>query len=97
MKLPELPEGWEWLPEPKRPYWWLKNTKLNRHVFCVDHDNKSSWQIESGRIGHCLFNVPFEPAFQGYATLEEAMQAAAILVFVRGYEFEAEIQRKEPR
>ena len=82
------PENWVFVRDstPNADYWWVVYEGNRMSLFCLDQ-GPGGWRIESGRVGCRRYNYPFEEGFEGYSSLEEAMQVVAVLVYTRGHEF----------
>ena len=61
-------------------------------VFCVDRIGKTGvYCIESDVLDQAKYSQPFEE-FTGYASMQEALDAAAILIWCRHQEFEQQLK-----
>lgn len=84
--LPPLPDGWSYSynSDAVAPYYvWIDNH--DTHVMCLDQDKLGLWRVECG-LGSRRWNTPFT-GFEGFPTIEDAANAAAIFLTLRGEEY----------
>lgn len=94
--LPELPPGWHFSRETNYYFVVLGDGESRCSVFCVDRvrtveDKTRVYRIESGVLDKATYSQPFED-FTGYASMQEALDAAAILLWCRHQEFEQQVK-----
>lgn len=90
-ELPELPPRWEFTPM-SRYYFVDLYGKMLVSAFCVDEiDDTGVYRIESGILDKCNYSEQFED-FTGYASMQEALDAVATLLWCRHQEFEQQVE-----
>lgn len=98
VKLPELPPGWRFSRNGTYYFVVVGERAQGCSVFCVDEIKTKErdigtgvYRIESGILDKANYTVPFED-FTGYASMQEALDAAAILLWCRHQEFEQQVE-----
>ena len=95
-KLPELPPGWHFSRDGSYYFVVVGDGASRCFVFCVDEvqtieGGTGVYRIESGILDQATYNKPFED-FTGYASMQEALDAVAILLWCRHQEFEQQLK-----
>lgn len=96
LKLPQLPPGWRFSKNGSYYFVVLGEVGTGCTTFCVDEiqtieGRTDVYHIESGVLDKNSYIEQFED-FTGYASMQEALDAMAILLWCRHQEFEQQLK-----